>query len=638
MSLIKQLWCAIALVMALALAGSLVASVWSARHYFEQQLQIKNIDNANALALSLSQLEKDPVTMELQISAQFDAGHYRFIRLVSSSGAVIVERTFDGAASDAPAWFVRWITVHANPGVAQVQNGWNQFGTLTLASQDQYVYQALWNETLQLLGYFLLGGVLTGLAGTLALRFITRPLVNVVEQARAIVDRRFLTMAEPRTPELRSVVLAMNAMVVRVKAMFAEEGARLEVLRQKVNHDAVTGLPGRDYFLATLREMLVDEHARSTGVLVLIRFVDMQALNAQLGHVRTDALLKAVASALKACTTGNSGAHCGRLKGAEFAVVLPASDLVEDAARLVHTQLTTALVPFYSGDMPDLFRLGAVQYQRGYPLGTLLAQVDNALARAGVKGPNAWHVIVQEDIRPSIAAEQWRQILVDAVKHQQLALSFYVVASTVPGTAALHREAMVRLKTDMSGAVLFAGDFMPMADRLNLTGSIDAHVLRLAVDYLREHPGDVAVNISAETVVDFHFRQQLLVLLKNESALCARLHFEVPEYGVLRYFDAFCDMCKTLQYIGCRVGIESFGQQFSESTRLADIGVDYVKVHSSYMQGIAEHTGNQEFLKGLCRMANALGISVIALGVASAKDIPLLHRLGFHGVSGPGVG
>ncbi|NVO08107.1 MAG: hypothetical protein HXX19_20215, partial [Rhodoferax sp.] len=61
MSLIKQLWIAIIMVMLMAFAASTVTSVLSARQYLQQQLQVKNIDNATALALSLSQLPKDPV-------------------------------------------------------------------------------------------------------------------------------------------------------------------------------------------------------------------------------------------------------------------------------------------------------------------------------------------------------------------------------------------------------------------------------------------------------------------------------------------------------------------------------------------------------------------------------------------------
>ena len=40
MSLTKQLWLAIGLVMAIAFGGSMLVSVLSARHYLQQQLQV----------------------------------------------------------------------------------------------------------------------------------------------------------------------------------------------------------------------------------------------------------------------------------------------------------------------------------------------------------------------------------------------------------------------------------------------------------------------------------------------------------------------------------------------------------------------------------------------------------------------
>ncbi len=150
MSLVKQLWIAIVLVMTAAFGGSLIVSVLSARHYLEQQLQVKNIDNATSLALSLTQLDKDPVTVELQVAAQFDAGHYRFIRVTSPTGETIVEKVYQGQLEGAPQWFANLIPIHAEPGQALVQDGWKQYGTLTLASHDQYVYKSLWEGTLDL--------------------------------------------------------------------------------------------------------------------------------------------------------------------------------------------------------------------------------------------------------------------------------------------------------------------------------------------------------------------------------------------------------------------------------------------------------------------------------------------------------
>ncbi len=107
---------------------------------------------------------------------------------------------------------------------------------------------------------------------------------------------------------------------------------------------------------------------------------------------------------------------------------------------------------------------------------------------------------------------------------------------------------------------------------------------------------------------------------------------------MFRQFDAFRDLARSLKGLGCRVGIEYFGQRFAESDKLASLGLDYIKVHPSYVRGISSNEGNQEFLKGLCAMAHALGIIVIALGVESKDDLPLLAQLGFDGATGPGVG
>ena len=77
MSLFRQLWLSIIGLTVFVFLGSFLVSVLSARNYLEEQLLIKNGDNAAALALSLSQMpDKDPVTVELMVSAQFDTGHY----------------------------------------------------------------------------------------------------------------------------------------------------------------------------------------------------------------------------------------------------------------------------------------------------------------------------------------------------------------------------------------------------------------------------------------------------------------------------------------------------------------------------------------------------------------------------------
>jgi hypothetical protein len=56
----------------------------------------------------------------------------------------------------------------------------------------------------------------------------------MVEQSNAIARREFLSLAElPKTPEFRRVVNAMNQMVGKLKALFAEEAARSAKAREQ---------------------------------------------------------------------------------------------------------------------------------------------------------------------------------------------------------------------------------------------------------------------------------------------------------------------------------------------------------------------------------------------------------------------
>ena len=201
MTLVKQIWLAIALIMTLAFGTSLAVNLYSARHYLEQQLQVKNLDNATSLALSLSQVAKDQTSVELLVAAQFDLGHYRFIRITAPNGQTLLEKSHDGEPEGVPQWFVRLFPIRTEPGQAQIQDGWKLFGTLVLASHDQYAYQSLWDGTLELLRWFVLGCLLAGTLGTLLVRWLTRPLLDMVAQAGALAERRYQTVAEPRTPE-----------------------------------------------------------------------------------------------------------------------------------------------------------------------------------------------------------------------------------------------------------------------------------------------------------------------------------------------------------------------------------------------------------------------------------------------------
>lgn len=116
MSLMRQLWLVVLISTVLAFAGSLFIGVWSAREYLAQQLERKNADNASSLALAMTQQEKDPVNIELQVAALFDTGYYQEISVIDPLGKALAQRIQDKNEADVPGWFVNLLPIPSQPG------------------------------------------------------------------------------------------------------------------------------------------------------------------------------------------------------------------------------------------------------------------------------------------------------------------------------------------------------------------------------------------------------------------------------------------------------------------------------------------------------------------------------------------
>lgn len=635
MSLMRQLWLTVVLSTVIAFMGSLVVSIWSAQGYLAQQLDRKNNDNAGALALAMTQQAKDPVTIELQVSSLFDTGSYHLISVTDSFDRIIVQRIQEKSEADVPSWFIRLFPVESRPGLAQISDGWKQYGKVTVISHTHFAYQALWDQAGRLLLWFLLGGCGVGTMGMITLRTIGRSLADVVNQAEAIGHRRFITIAEPRTPELRALARAMNSMVSRLRQMFNEATAGLEDLLRLVNYDHLTGLPNRDYFLAYLKEQLTGNQAPASSVLAVMRLTDLNTVNEKLGRSGTDRMLKEIGRIFIDFSQTHSSALSGRIKAGDFAMVLPGANDAQEISQRLDNIFRERLLLKWQG-LSDIYHLGVIRLGHDNGLSEALARVDHALALAEGAGINASHVIEPDARMKVIPGEQWRDLLTQAVPSGNVQLAFYPVI-TQEGEI-LHQEGMARLQLpEPDTSLLTAGDFMPMAAHLNLTTLIDLEAIRLALRHLSTIAEDVAVNLAAETITSWAFRTDLTKLLRDNPELCPRLWFEVTEYGAFKHFDAFKDLCLVLKNFGCHIGIEHFGQQLTESQKLTELGLDYIKLHPGLVSDIEKNTGNQELLNRFCGIAHAVGILVIAVGVRNKTELSILQPLGIDGATGPGI-
>lgn len=639
MSLTKQLWLAILVTMLLFLVGSIVISTLSATRYLEQELRVKNMDNASSLALSMTQLEKDPVLIELMLAAQFDTGHYEHIRLSDPDGEAIVDRRQEREPYEGhvPAWFANLVGMDIEPGRALVQDGWRQYGMLEVKSHAGYALESLWQGILQLIGWFLALGLAAGLLGTWLLGRITSPLVEVVDQAEAIGDGRFVTSHEPRTLEFKSLVRAMNRLSDRIRNMLREEGQKLHSLRRQAQLDPVTRTANRDYFMNHLDAVVTGEDSTSRGVLLLLRVGDLELLNQTAGRQDTDVLLRKLAASLEQAAGDQHQALVGRLNGSDFALLVPGLD--EQPEALV-SAVKSRVAPILNDLEPDqrpLVSISLAPYHSGQSCGSLLAAADAALAVAEQRADGEFEMAEADSGDPPHPrpAVEWRELIKDALDQHGLELAEFPVVDLHGNT--MHRECLARLQLD--NRLRPAGYFIPWAARLGLLSRVDRDVVNVALTRLQSPTtGPLAINLSPQALEDPAFCLELARRLNAAPALAQRLLVEIPEHAALRHLESFRSLCLSLRVAGCQIGMEHVGPDFHRIADLHDLGLHYIKVAPAQIRDIDANPAQQTFLRGLCTVGHAINLTVIAEGVRTEAERACIRDLGIDGYTGPLVG
>lgn len=637
MSLLSRLWLSVLTALLVALLGSFALSLLTARNYLEQQLFAQSSDSASALALTMTQQGKDAAMRELLVSALFDSGHFEFVRYRDTRGDLLIERQTQAPAPDAPAWFVTLLPLNARIGEALVSDGWQQAGRVEVQASARYAYAELWSGALHLLAVFAAVGAALGLAIALLMRWLERPLREIVDQAEAIGQRRFETRPLPGVPELRVVGLAMNRMVERVRAMFSEQAARIEALRDEAGRDPLTRLPNRGLFSGALRGALSHELAAPQGVLMMCRIGDLAGINRDAGRERTDLLLCACADMLRALLEALPGETLlGRLNGSDFAILLQDAG-AEEALQLGENLLAGfARVALQNGvEHEPLAAIGWTGYRHGEDASAVLLRADASLMQAELAAPPLVGSAVA-GAAPLERSQAWQARLEHALATHAFELARFPVVRA--DGSLLHHELMLRLVGE-EGRRFTAGEFMPAALRHGFIARLDLMTLELALAELRLHTDDVAVNISALSLDDPAFLGGVRAILQRAGKQARRLWIEIAERGisVAGGLDALVPLARLLADSGARLGIEHFGLHFASMPRLHALSVDYLKLDGAFVAGIDQDEGKSRFVRAVVDVAASLDIQVIAERVAGAEELRMLASLGVAGMTGPGV-
>jgi diguanylate cyclase len=409
-------------------------------------------------------------------------------------------------------------------------------------------------------------------------------------------------------------------------------------LAHQVTHDPLTGLANRTLLEDWIGEAL--RYARpSTHVAAILFDVDhFKAVNDAHGYAHGDQLLVELARRLEA--TAGADALVARLGGDEFVVAVRAAD--EDAVRHSAERLQGALgAPFllYRAEVFASASIGVALAAPGDPMATaetLIRDADTAMYQAKDAGRDTlafFDASMRDRIADRLALEADLRI---ALEREEFRLFYQPILSLgTPSPEVVGLEALLRWDRPTRGLVP-PSLFVAVAEESGLMVEIGEWALREACRALaawRRSVGAedlfVSVNLSALQLKNASLLRKLRGALTDGGLAADSLCVEVAEAALSEHPADGAAFLLRLKELGVRIAIDDFGAGYSSLAYLKQFPVDFVKIHHSFVAGLAHPDATDETLvAAIVAMAESLDVRTIGKGVEDEVQDQTLRSLG----------
>ena len=399
-------------------------------------------------------------------------------------------------------------------------------------------------------------------------------------------------------------------------------------------HDALTGLPNRIDFHEAASDAL--RPGRPESCILLIDLDRFKEVNDTLGHRYGDVLLRNVAERFREQLDPDD--RIARLGGDEFAILGRGRD--RDGALDLANRLSASLkLPFeLEHTVVDAQASAGIAMfpDDGTDVESLLQKADVAMYRA--KRERVGVAVYDEgDDDHSPAKLALTVELRSALEHDQVVLCYQPLVS-LSDDSVFAMEALVRWEHPALGT-LKPASFVGIAEQINVIKPLTQRVLELSLAQLarwRSMNIDVsmAVNISAQVLVDPGFVERVLSALDHAGVPPTRLKLEVTESTLMVDPELARSVLQELSGHGIEISIDDFGTGYSSLAYLANLPASEVKIDRSFVSRMAAGSSETIIVSSTIDLAHNLGLRAVAEGVEDLALLGELRELGCDAVQG----
>lgn len=443
--------------------------------------------------------------------------------------------------------------------------------------------------------------------------------------------------ASAASPQIRQIVLLAAGLIllfIMLSSLGLWKLARGErQAREIALTDWLSHLPNRRALIEQLERISLrgDREAKTVVFIDLDGFKDVNDIY---GHDIGDLLIIRIADMLR--TLVPRGGMLARMGGDEFAMTVGGEQSEARASAFAGRVLDYLNAPIRIGE-----RTLHISASIGIASGTLQAsssselfrQADIAMYHSKITGKGRithydaelnsvreYQLSIESDIRYGLEHDEfevWYQPIVCARSQVMIGV-----------------EALVRWPRRQKGE-LMPDAFIAIAETSGLIYSLGQFVLaRACRDLLGHNDLKLSVNISPAQFRDPEFEDKVSSVLKSSGFPPARLQLEVTETYVLEKPERARAAIANLKALGTAVALDDFGTGYSSIGYLRRFNFDTIKIDKS-LAGLVDNDDQAAALVGgTIRIASALGMTVIAEGVETEKQMKLLRLAGCDQLQG----
>lgn len=408
-----------------------------------------------------------------------------------------------------------------------------------------------------------------------------------------------------------------------------------ENFRHAAFHEALTGLPNRNYFIDTLKGLLQQcrEGSESNFAVLFLDLKSFKTINDSLGHSLGDRLIKDVGKRLSGMVREDD--MVARLGGDKFGVIL--TDLLSrEEATSFADRMANRLAEPYTLDGRQVFtsaKIGIAYGNSKYPEAEdILRDADIAMYYAKDNEDN--YVIFDQKMHVrAVTRLQLETDLRFAIERSEFEL-FYQPIIALDTATLVGFEALVRWNHPQRGLVP-PNEFILISESTGLIIPMTVQILNSAckqiVKWQKMHetskPLSIAVNLSGKHFAHPALVEQINTVIDETGIDPACLKLELTESAVMENAERAILMLRQIKETGVQISIDDFGTGYSSLSYLHQFPIDLLKVDRSFVSAMEENTENGEIVRTVITLAKALRLKVVAEGIESIHQYHQLRVL-----------